>query len=422
MIAASTARRNMSRSFAAALAALVLPLAGVAVGKEPVSTDDVRYGEAATAVMKASIGPKPSEAFYLADALESWGLVEEAKYLRVYLMHKFVREARGDAHDPKVRAGRAIDHGRQMDPLAAFGHKDWFGENWRAMAGSALRPSFPDVAVAMPPDLAGRVRDARELAPGAWAGYDLPKQRVVAYVLADVENRAPVALPLGAFTLRFEPEPGAGASRFAFDCPASPGAAITLVPAGGRKRFACATSRDSPGRAQDLARSLVHVQAYPERATVTPKDFDGPQSVRDRDVDGHVRAIATISAAKLAPLLARFEACAKAGTCGEVKPARDLRKEPVAWTFVAFAIVVVYGALATFRSNRTAALLTWLAGNAFVAWLVSQGPAAGDTGGWGGLVLLIAYGGILAAPTMLVAILYAVVAWLQQRGWWIRPA
>jgi hypothetical protein len=421
MIAATNADRNMPRPFAAVLAALTLALADAAETKEIASTDDVRYSDAATAVMKTPIGPKPSESFYLADALESWGLADDAKALRVYLMHQFVKEARGEAHDPKVRAGRAIDFGRQMDPLAPFGYKDWFGEKWRAMARSALQPSFPDLAVAMPPDLARRARDARELAPGAWSGFDVPKERSVLYVLVEVGNQAPVALPLGAFTLRFEPEPGVGASRFTFDCPVSPDAAVTLIPPGEKRQFACASARDNPGRAQDLARSLVHVQAYPERATVTPKDFDGPQSVRDRDVDGHIRAIATISAAKLSSLLGRYEECAKANTCGEVRAARDLRKEPVAWTFIAFAIVVVYWALATFRSNRTAALLTWLACNAFAAWLVSQGPPPGGSGGWGGLALLIVYGGILIVPTILVAILYAAVAWLQDRGWWIHP-
>ena len=195
-----------------------------------------------------------------------------------------------------------------------------------------------------------------------------------------------------------------------------------MIPAGGKRSVACVSGRNSPGRPAELARALIHVQAHPERATVTPRDFDGSQSVRTEAVEAHAKALASLSSEKLAPLLERFEKCAKDATCGEVTPRRDLRKEPVAWAFIALAVLVVYWFVATFVSNFVAALVTWLGGNGFAFWLISQGPSVKTGESPAGLAYLVIYLGVAIAPTVIVAILYAAVRALRDKGWWIEPS
>jgi hypothetical protein len=153
-----------------------------------------------------------------------------------------------------------------------------------------------------------------------------------------------------------------------------------------------------------------------------PRDFDGTQSARPEAVEAHVKALASLSSAKLAPLLQRFEKCAKDATCGEVTPRRDLRKEPVAWGFIAFAVLVVYWFVATFISNFVAALVTWLGGNAFAFWLVSQGPSVRTGESPAGIAYLVIYLGLAIVPTVIVAVLYATVRALRDKGWWIEPS
>ncbi|MCM2326408.1 MAG: hypothetical protein NDI88_00820 [Lysobacter sp.] len=411
----------MPNAFALVLGFALLLLNGAASADAPPSTGDRQYSDAAQSVMKTRIGPKPSEAFYLADALEAWGLADEARGLRLYLMRRYVKEAAGEAHDARVTVASAIDLGHQQGPLA-YGGRDWFGREWARMAAANLRPVFADFAVERPPAIAERSPEARELAPGAWAGRDAADGRSAIFLAAGIENRSAAPVALGAFTLRLEPAPDSGVSRFAFDCPLPADMPVALIPAGGTRSVACVSERKSPGQPSGLARALIHVQAHPERATVTPRDFDGTQSVRPEAVDAHVKALASLSSAKLATLLARFEKCAKDATCGEATPRRDLRKEPVAWAFIAFAVLVVYWFVATFVSNFVAALLTWLGGNGFVYWLISQGPSVKTGESPAGIAYLVIYLALAVVPTVIVAVLYATARILRDKGWWIEPS
>jgi hypothetical protein len=419
MIATSFPARNMPVIAVFASLAMLLFASGAALAEERPSTAETGYSDAAREVMDTRIGPKPSASFYLADVLETWGLEREARDLRTYLMHHYVKEAGGQAHDPNFTVGKAIDRAGQMDPLVGPG-KDWFGMAWRGMAGRNLRPAFADFPVERPEAVGKRSPEAREVAPGAWAGFDAPNNRSALFVAVQVENRSAAPVPLGAFAIRLEPEPAAGLANFAFDCPAPPDDGIVMIVGGGKRSVICASNRFNRGKPTELARTLIHVQAYPERAVVTPAAFEERAGGRAAAVEAHVKALSALSAANAAPLLARFGKCAKDGSCGEVKPPRDPLKEPATLGFLVFALVVVYWFLATFRSNGTAALLAWIGCNASMAWLVSQGPSV-RTGGWDSPVFLVIYAGLMVVPTIAVAILYHTVKWLQARQWWYYP-